>query len=150
RPPHAGPATGPDSSTTWPPPPDPPGGTRARSTETPFDLHGGVLARRGPARPRRATRPDSRSPPALGRTHPLTTHPTPACERNERRNSCSTHLHLTRTPSTRSSRPSGEASGPPPPPQPECWSPSPVPPPPTSLTRSGPLDTPPPRSVAAP
>src|SRR5699024_2974548 len=78
--------TAPWSSTssrpTWPP--DPPGGTRARSTETHFDLHGGVLAHRGPARPRRATRPGSRSTPALGRTHPLTTHPTPACERAER------------------------------------------------------------------
>src|SRR5699024_3310529 len=58
------------SRPTWPP--DPPGGTRARSTETPFDLHGGVLARRGPARPRRMARPGSRSTPALGRPTPLT------------------------------------------------------------------------------
>src|SRR5699024_12334790 len=54
------------------------------SDETRGVLDGGALDRRGPARPRRATRRGSRSPPALERTHPLTTLPPPACERTER------------------------------------------------------------------
>src|SRR5699024_8732916 len=62
------------------PPRGPRGAAHPPGHRTPGPLPGPTPAPPGhrSLTPRRATRPDSRRPPALGRPHPLTTHPTPA------------------------------------------------------------------------